>query len=179
MFQLLIGTDIPFMKYRRFAYMFSGAIVLATIVWLVVHGGPRYSVDFTGGTLLQIRTQPGAARRPGARGARRRAGIQGVELQQMTGENAERVPDPGPASSGDQDLFTGVQRRDPERDARASRSNCGAPSTVGPKVGGELRQKAIWAMLGSLGGHPAVRRHPLRVQVRARRRRWRCSTTSS
>ena len=55
MFQLLIGTDIPFMKHRRLAYLFSGALVLATAAWLVVKG-PRYSVDFTGGTLVQIRT---------------------------------------------------------------------------------------------------------------------------
>ena len=40
----------------RIAYLVSGALVLATIAWLVVNRGPRYGVDFTGGTLLQIRT---------------------------------------------------------------------------------------------------------------------------
>ena len=56
MIQLLIGTNFPFMKYRRGAYLFSGAVLLATLVWLLIHGGPRLSVDFSGGTLLQIRT---------------------------------------------------------------------------------------------------------------------------
>jgi preprotein translocase subunit SecF len=55
MLQLLVNTNIPFMKYRRFAYVFSAAIIVATIAWLIVKG-PRYSVDFTGGELLQIRT---------------------------------------------------------------------------------------------------------------------------
>src|SRR5439155_9203001 len=53
--QLLIGTNIPFMKFRTVTYMFSGALILATAVWLIVHGGPKYSVDFTGGTLIQLR----------------------------------------------------------------------------------------------------------------------------
>ena len=45
----LIGTtNIAFMKYRRLAYVFSGALVVATIGWLVVHRGPRLSVDFAG-----------------------------------------------------------------------------------------------------------------------------------
>jgi preprotein translocase subunit SecF len=55
MLQMLIGINLPFMKYRRVAYMFSGAFVIATVVWLVMHGGPRYSVDFTGGQMLQVR----------------------------------------------------------------------------------------------------------------------------
>src|SRR4051812_33980271 len=54
MLQLLVGTNIPFMKFRRIAYVFSGVLLAATIVWFVAKG-PRYSVDFTGGTLLQVR----------------------------------------------------------------------------------------------------------------------------
>ena len=37
------------------AYVFSGAIFLATTIWLVVHGGPKYSVDFTGGEVVRVR----------------------------------------------------------------------------------------------------------------------------
>ena len=52
MIQLLIGTDFPFMKYRRMAYLFSGAVVITTSAWLLLHGGPKQGVDFSGGTLL-------------------------------------------------------------------------------------------------------------------------------
>ena len=51
MMQFLIGTDFPFMKYRHVAYWISATVIAATTVWLVMHGGPRYSVDFTGGTV--------------------------------------------------------------------------------------------------------------------------------
>src|SRR5213592_4179724 len=113
MLQFLIGTDIPFMKYRRFAYGLSGGVALATVVWLLIHQGPRLSVDFTGGTLLLVRAK-------------------------QTG--AER-----------QDIFPTVQRaiesRFPGVTVELRRTEA-----VGPKVGNELRQKAIWAILGSLGG---------------------------
>src|SRR5262245_59201912 len=104
MFQLLIGTNLPFMRYRRFAYIFSGAFVLATVVWLFAHGGPKYSVDFTGGTLLQIRLSR-VLPADQVRQALDAGGLKGAELQQMTGENRDefliRVQ-----SQGQTDLFT-------------------------------------------------------------------------
>ncbi|MEK7329432.1 MAG: protein translocase subunit SecF [Candidatus Eisenbacteria bacterium] len=149
MLQLLIGTNLPIMQYRRFAYMISSAFVLATVIWLVMHGGPKYSVDFTGGTLLQIRTSrvvPADQVRQALDGA----GFRGVELQQMTGENHDeyllRMK-----SESERDLFTSVQAAIQQRlpgvtvDLRRTEK-------VGPKVGSELRQKAIWAVFGSLAG---------------------------
>lgn len=145
MLQLLVGTDIPFMKFRRFAYVFSGLVVAATLVWYFAKG-PRYSVDFTGGTQLQIRTsQPVAADK--MRAALEASGIV-AELQQMTGE-------------GQPNEF--ILRFRTEGDAVALVQNAVAQhipgvtlelrgnATVGPKVGNELRQKAVWAILASLG----------------------------
>src|SRR5216110_3201753 len=88
MLQFLIGTNIPFMKYRRVAYVFSGSIIAATLVWLIVHGGPRYSVDFTGGTLLQIRTSK-VLPADQLRSALDQSGFRGVELQQMAAEHRD------------------------------------------------------------------------------------------
>jgi preprotein translocase subunit SecF len=151
MFQLLVGTNIPFMRYRRFAYMFSGAILLATIAWLVAHGGPKYSVDFTGGTLLQIRLGR-TLTADEVRVALDAGGLKGAELQQMTGENRNEFliriqQHQGPA---ERDLFTrareAIQAGHPDVAVELRRTEA-----VGPKVGGELRSKAFWAILGSLG----------------------------
>lgn len=149
MLQLLIGTDLPFMRYRRFAYFFSSALALATVVWLVVHGGPRYSVDFTGGTMLQVRL----SRVMGAdelRQAFDAGGIRSVELQQMTGENRNEYLIRVRQAEGEGDVFTRAQRaivaKYPDVSVELRRTEA-----VGPKVGKELRQKAIWAVLGSLG----------------------------
>ncbi len=150
MLQLLIGTNLPFMKYRRWTYLFSSAIILATITWLVVHGGPRYSVDFTGGTLLQIRlSQPLHADQ--VRSALESGGFSGVELQQITGAAGNEYLVRFKPRGGKEDLFAGVQQALQRRHAGVT-AELRRTEQVGPKVGSELRQKALWAVLGSLGG---------------------------
>jgi len=150
MLQILHGTNIPFMRYRRITYLFSGALILATAVWLVMHGGPRYSVDFTGGNLLQVRlsqTVPADQ----VRSALDAAGMRGFELQQLTGEQKNefmvRLQGEGNGRDPFLDVKTALESRVPGLQVEFR-----GTQHVGPKVGGELRQKAIWAILWSLGG---------------------------
>ena len=149
MLQLLIGTNIGFMRQRRIGYMVSGALALATAVWLVVHGGPRYGVDFTGGTLIQIRTSR-VLPADQVRSALDAGGLHGFELQQLAGENRNefmiRL-----RSAEEKDPFQAVQRAIQSRFAGEA-VELRRSEAVGPKVGGELRAKAIWAVLGSLAG---------------------------
>ena len=63
MIQILHDTQHPLHEVPPVRLLFSLAVMLATVAWLVVHGGPRWSVDFTGGTLLQVQTAKVAARR--------------------------------------------------------------------------------------------------------------------
>ena len=88
MLQILHGTNIPFMKYRRVAYVFSTLVVLATAAWLVVNKGPREGVDFKGGTRVQIRTTPALAA-DDVRSALDAGGLRGAEIQQMTGADKD------------------------------------------------------------------------------------------
>src|SRR5258708_4766106 len=90
MLQILHATNIPFMKYRRIAYFFSGAILAATLAWLAVKG-PRKGIDFRGGTQIEFLTsQPVSA--DVARGALDRAGYKGVDIQQTTGKALDGSP---------------------------------------------------------------------------------------
>ena len=149
MLQMLIGTNIPFMQYRRFAYLFSAVLLVATIGWLVDPPRARTcSVDFTGGAVLQIRTSrvlPADQVRQVLDGA----GFRGVELQQMTGQNRDEFLMRFKAEA--QDPFPIIQQalanRFPGVTVELRRKE-----TVGPKVGSELQHKAIWAVLWSLGG---------------------------
>ena len=75
-------------KSTRHAVRIDGASVdyTATVGWLIANRGPRYSVDFTGGTLIQVRLgQEHPADQ--LRDALSDAGFRGVELQQLTGEH--------------------------------------------------------------------------------------------
>lgn len=149
MLQILHGTNIPFMRFRRMAYAFSATILIATLAWLFLKG-PRYSVDFTGGTLVRLRVAPQAPADE-IRKALDGGGWHGAEIQQMTGESKD-------------EFLVRVQSDTADTRHLAERVT-GAVSTrlaghtvemrqyefVGPKVGGELRRKAVWAVLSSLG----------------------------
>jgi len=154
MIQLLIGTDLPLMKYRRFAYLLSATLVAATTAWLLLHGGPKLSVDFSGGALLQIRTSRELAADQ-LRAALDVAGIHGAELQQVAGEGNEYLIrlrlESTTDSAGKTDPFVQVESAVKNRFADVQ-VELRRTETVGPKVGRELAQKAFWAILGSLGG---------------------------
>jgi preprotein translocase SecF subunit len=149
MFEILHNTDIPFMKYRRAAYFFSAAVLLATLAWLVVKG-PRYSVDFTGGTLLQLRTTP-AAKADDIRRALDDAGLRGAEIQQMTGDAKDEFLVRIQGDTTDAKAIVGRLTNAVSSRLTGTKIEQRGIQTVGPKVGGELRMKAVWAVLSSLG----------------------------
>ncbi len=49
------NPNVDFMVSRKFAFILSGSLILMGIISLILHGGPRYSVDFRGGTFMEIR----------------------------------------------------------------------------------------------------------------------------
>lgn len=146
MLQLLVGTNFPFMKHRKIAYTISAVMVLATAAMLFTKG-PRYSVDFSGGTMLQIRTSQ-AVPADRMRAALDGAGIRGVELQQLTGGEGNEYMLRFHSENADPFVTVkqAIQAKESGTEVELRRIE-----TVGPKVGSDLRQKAIWAILGSLG----------------------------
>ena len=54
MFELIKNVNIDFLGKRKIAGMISGAVILAGLVSIVLHGGPLYSIDFEGGTEIQV-----------------------------------------------------------------------------------------------------------------------------
>ena len=49
------GTTIDFISKRKIAIICSLVIIGASILSLIVHGGPRLGVDFAGGTNVTVR----------------------------------------------------------------------------------------------------------------------------
>jgi len=47
-------AKFKFIKIRRKAFIVSGIIILAGIVSFGIHGGPKYSIDFLGGSLFEL-----------------------------------------------------------------------------------------------------------------------------
>ncbi len=53
--QFFSKTNIDFIGNRKFGFGFSGILILVGIVSMIMHGGLRYNIDFTGGTLVQLK----------------------------------------------------------------------------------------------------------------------------
>src|SRR5687767_13562986 len=91
--EILRNPNYPFVRTRWIAISISLAFILIGLISLVISGGPRYSIDFTGGSILQVQfAQPMAAE--DVRAALTEVGRQDVSIQSY-GEQNEiliRVP---------------------------------------------------------------------------------------
>ena len=147
MFQILHGVNVDWMRRRHIAFLFSGACVLISIISLIVHGGPRYGVDFTGGSLVEILVTP-PVHADQVRAAVDRAGYRGSEIQGLTrpGQFLIRVE----AQAGHQNPGPAIQHA-VEGASAGSRVEVLRVESVGPRVGGELRGAAIKAIFFALG----------------------------
>ncbi|MBF0451871.1 MAG: protein translocase subunit SecF [Candidatus Magnetomorum sp.] len=47
--------NIDFISKHLIGFIVSGALILISLLSLLLHGGPRYGIDFAGGTLIQIK----------------------------------------------------------------------------------------------------------------------------
>jgi len=49
------GINLNFIAKRKIAFAVSALMILMTIISLIIHQGPKYGIDFAGGTLIQIK----------------------------------------------------------------------------------------------------------------------------
>ena len=79
MIRLFANANYDFIKWRRQAFSVTGGIMLVGLIFLLTRG-LNYSIEFTGGTLLQVETHK---RVPTSdiRSALDQAGLNGAEIQ--------------------------------------------------------------------------------------------------
>ena len=147
MFQLLHGVNVDWMGRRHIAFIISGACVLISLISLMVHGGPRYGVDFTGGSLVEIQTTP-PLHADQVRAAVDHAGYSGSEIQELSrpGQFLIRVE----SKPGNQSPASGIAHA-VQTEHSSARVEVLRVETVGPRVGSELRGAAIKAILFAMG----------------------------
>lgn len=135
---------IPFMKYRFIAYAFS-FVVMALCVFSIVAKGFNWGLDFTGGTVIETTfSQPADLAQ--VRSVLEKNGY-GSAIVQTTGSQSDLMIRLG-ATEGDMTLGNKVmdvlhQHIDPNAVVKSI-------EFVGPNVGEELTQGAIYATLGTL-----------------------------
>ena len=149
MFELFKNPNLNFIGRRRWAYIISILFILAGFGSMVAKGGLRYGIDFSGGTLLQVRFEKPVPVN------RIRAALETVHMGESviqefgdTREYLLRLPLTDVSSEE-------VTRRIQE--ALAKDAALGPPEIrrvefVGPQVGRDLQIQAIYAALWSTAG---------------------------
>ncbi|HEX7120790.1 MAG TPA: protein translocase subunit SecF [Gemmatimonadaceae bacterium] len=153
MLRILYNTSIDFIRLRRQAAI-GIAIFLLPLIPMMFIGGYRYSIEFTGGTLLQLEFQ----QRPDVGEVRQLLAETGFPDAEITnfGENALSIRARGSdvleqqAAQGSSEVARRIETALDQRYGAGSYEVI-LSETVGPKVGGELRTSAIIALLIAFG----------------------------
>jgi len=155
------GTAIDFVRYSKLAALFSLGLILIGIISYFSRGGLNYGVDFVGGTIVQIRfTQ--STNIDDIREALSTTEVGNVTVQdfgQGANEFLIRIP---VEEEGVQDL-PGQIRRGLASKFGEQAFEVRRVETVGPKVGSDLRRKALLAVTFStlfMGVYVAARFEP-------------------
>jgi len=143
-------THIDFMGKFKTALMFSVLLILAGIVSIAMHGGLKYGIDFSGGTLVQLKF-PEAPAIDSIRSGLKDLGFADSTIQEFgspdtilirveraDGELKEEVGTKIKESLETTKGFTGIVIERVEM--------------VGPKVGKDLRMKALLSILYAIIG---------------------------
>jgi len=52
--EIFKNSNINFVGKRRLMFAISGFFILSSVISLIIHGGPNYGIDFTGGVSLEL-----------------------------------------------------------------------------------------------------------------------------
>ena len=141
-------VNIDFIGKRKIAFYCSLFLLFVSLATLLVHKGPRYGIDFAGGTLIQIQFSEAVEI------AQIKEGLTQLDLDkssvQRFGEAADNEYLIRTSKSG----ITGEDFSD-RLGTALSESTGLTPEVrrvemVGPKVGKDLREKALFAMFYAL-----------------------------
>jgi len=138
------GINIDFIGKRKIAFVFSALMIIATICLLIWRGGPNYGVDFAGGVLVQVKLDQ--KRMP----AEIKKALEPVQLAdsmiQEFGEE-EQFEYLIHIQRTDIDL-TGLSEtvKNALTEEFGQNVEMRRVEMVGPKVGKDLRQKALFAI---------------------------------
>jgi len=152
MFRLIpSNTKINFLGSWVVCAVISGAMILASIGSMVYHGGLKYGVDFKGGTLMQLKfAKP-------ANLAELRSLVDGLKLGDFSiqefGKPEEILMNLAKAEeTAAHEETTAVKVEKALRGKYGQSFSVERVEVVGPKVGADLKEKALLAVLYSMIG---------------------------
>ena len=141
-------SNINFIDKRSIAFVISSLMIAVTMVTLLIHQGPKYGIDFAGGSLIQMEFKESVSLND------IKAGLKGMGLEQST---VQLFGEPQKNEFLVRTAKTMVSDTKFSKElATALQTSTGKEVTirrvemVGPKVGRDLREKALFAMFYAL-----------------------------
>ena len=142
------GINVDFIGKRKIAFTLSLVMILVSIGSLLMNKGPRYGIDFAGGTLVQVKFEAPVTI------DRIKSGLQNMELA------ASAVQQFGQAQDNEYLIRTdatttameGLSKKIEQhlKEATDVPVEIRRVEMVGPQVGKDLREKALFAMFYAL-----------------------------
>jgi preprotein translocase subunit SecF len=148
MLRILHDTKYDFIRWWRVAAGLTVAFIAVGLIALGFERGFNYSVDFTGGTVMQLTfTQPPDIGR--LRAALDAGGAKGAELQQFGDAREYLVRVKGDTSTSGAEQASQLIKKDIVGVVGEGAFRVDRTEVVGPRVGAELRRGAVLAILVS------------------------------
>jgi preprotein translocase SecF subunit len=145
------NANYDFLRIRRIAMSVSALVILAGLISMALRGGPNWSIDFTGGVSMRVRFEKPVSEGD-VRSVMNRIGLADAEIKRIS--ELGSVPDiliqfKKTATAGD----ASTQIESALREAFPNnRFEVRQVESIGPKIGSELRGKAILASIVALAG---------------------------
>jgi preprotein translocase subunit SecF len=146
MIKLIKQTNINFIGVRKYAYILSGTLIGISIFSLLLHGGPKWSIDFLGGTVVQLKFEkPIAQDMAKIRDIITHLNFGSPEIKTVGSESDNEIQitvlkkEEG-TTVGDE-IKSALEKSLPDNKFDLRREE-----KVGPKIGSELRTKGLLAV---------------------------------
>jgi preprotein translocase subunit SecF len=140
--------NINFIEKRKVAFFISIAMILISILSLILHMGPRYGVDFVGGTLIQVKFLSPVIMED------IKYGLANIDLGKSSVQEFGDKHDNEYLIRTDKSIMNSHGFSLEIENALKSATGNGAEirriEMVGPQVGKDLREKALLAMFYAL-----------------------------
>ena len=140
--------DINFIGKSKTAFFISLAMILISIASLAIHGGPKFGIDFAGGTLVQVKfNEPVSLKNI-------KSGLAAIDLGKSSVQGFGEQSENEYLIRTDRSVMTSGGFSQKVQQALESSTGKGVTvrrvEMVGPQVGKDLREKALFAMFYSL-----------------------------
>ena len=142
------GINVDFVGRRKIAYIFSGLLILGSMISLIAHGGPKYGVDFAGGAEILVPFKDPVSIQ-NVKTALNTMGLQGTVQQYGESDREYRILISSALSEAE-DSSQEIMQSLEQHTGMAIVEEGFQFEMVGPQVGHDLREKALMAIFFAL-----------------------------